>query len=78
VSLNLVSKPTAKSVIATVELAQPGRPKEIQVKLRTPRQMPLGKVTVNGRPATLGGRHNDTISIATGTGKYFEVVGQSN
>ena len=78
VSLNLIAKPAAKSVIATVELAHPGKPKEIQVKLRVPREMPLRSVTVNGRPATLGGRHNDTVSIANRAGKHFEIVGQWN
>ncbi|SPE33821.1 hypothetical protein SBA3_2060017 [Candidatus Sulfopaludibacter sp. SbA3] len=32
--------------------------------------------TVNGRPATIGGVHNDTVIIHTGSEKHFEVVGQ--
>jgi hypothetical protein len=75
VSLNLVAKPN-KSVSATVELARPGAPKEIQVKLRVPKQTPLKGVTVNGRAAQLAGRHNDTVIISTGSEKHFEVVGQ--
>ena len=76
VSLNLQAKPSAKSVVATVELAHAGVPKEIHVKLRVPKNTPVRSVTVNGRPAQLAGRHNDTVVIATGSEKHFEVVGQ--
>jgi hypothetical protein len=76
VSLDLVSQPAAKRVVATVELAQSGSPKEIQVKLRVPTQNPIRTVSVNGRPATLGGPHKDTVIIPTGNEKHFEVVGQ--
>ena len=76
VSLNLMSRPATKSVAATVELARPGAPKEIQVKLRVPKQTPLQSVTVNGHPAKIEGKHNDTVVIATGSQKHFEVIGQ--
>jgi len=76
VSLNLAAKPASKSVVATVELAHAGAPKEIHVKLRVPKNSPLRSVTVNGRPAQLAGKHNDTVVIATGAEKHFEVVGQ--
>src|SRR5690242_242582 len=76
VSLNLEAKPATKSVVATVELAHAGAPKEIHVKLRVPKNSPLRSVTVNGRPAQLAGKHNDTVVIATGAEKHFEVVGQ--
>jgi hypothetical protein len=76
VSLNLQAQPAAKSVMAKVELARPGAPKEIHVKLRVPRQSALRSVTVNGRPAQLAGRHNDTVIISTSGVKAFEVVGQ--
>jgi hypothetical protein len=58
-----------------VELARAGTPKEIHVKLRMPKQTPVRAVTVNGRPATLGGAHGDTVIIATGAERRFEVVG---
>jgi hypothetical protein len=32
--------------------------------------------TVNGKPATLGGVHGDTVILQTGSEKRFEVVGQ--
>lgn len=76
VSLNLVAKPANKSVVATVELARPGAPKEIQVKLRVPKQMSLLSVTVNGRRSQLSGKYGDTVVITTGAEKHFEVVGQ--
>jgi hypothetical protein len=76
VNLDLAAQPASKRVVATVELAQPGSPKEIQVKLRVPAQNPIKTATVNGRPATLGGLHKDTVIITTGNEKHFEVVGQ--
>jgi hypothetical protein len=76
VNLNLVSRPATKSVVATVDLARAGAPKEVQVKLRVPKQMPLRSVTVNGRAAEISGKDKDTVAIATGSEKHFEVVGQ--
>jgi hypothetical protein len=76
VNLNLVTKPVSKSVTATIELARPGAPKEIHVKLRVRKQAPLRSATVNGRSAQLSGKHGDTVVIATGKEKHFEVVGQ--
>ncbi|MGH9814564.1 MAG: Tat pathway signal protein [Candidatus Acidiferrales bacterium] len=76
VTLDLVSRPGTKSVVATVDLARGGAPREIHVKLRVPKQTPLHSVTVNGRAAQLSGKHNDTVVIATGSEKQFEVVGQ--
>jgi hypothetical protein len=63
----------AKGVRATVELARGAAPLELHVKLRTP--APAKNVTVNGRPATLGGVHGDTVVIRTGTERRFEVAG---
>jgi hypothetical protein len=74
VDFKMVAKPAAKSVEATVDLAQAGAPREIWVKLRVPVRSPIKKVTVNGRPAVLGGLHNDTVIIPTGGEKHFEIV----
>ena len=73
VSLSIRSSP--KTVSANVELAEPGSPGEIHVKLRLPPGTPLQSVVVNGSPARLGGRRNDTVIIRTGSKKRFEVVG---
>jgi len=72
---DLVYRPAAGKVTATVELARAGTPKEIHVRLRMPKQTPVRSVTVNGRSAALAGMHQDTVIIATGTEKRFEVVG---
>jgi len=76
VSPNPVSRPDARSVVATVELARPGAPEEIQVKLRMPKKTPLRSVTVNGRAAEIGGKDNDTVVIPTGGERRFEVIGR--
>ena len=76
VSFSLAAKSQNKSVTATVELTGNSSPKEIHLKLRTPTHMPIERVTVNGEPASLGGVHNDTVIIPTGTRRQFEVLGQ--
>jgi hypothetical protein len=76
VNFTMAAQPATRSVAATVELAQPGTPKEIQVKLRVPTRTPLQTVAVNGRPATLGGLHKDTVIIQTGNERRFEVIGR--
>ena len=74
--MNLQNKPQSKSVVATVELARAGAPKELHVKLRMPRANAVKTATVNGRQAAVGGVHNDTVMVPTGNEKQFEVVGQ--
>jgi hypothetical protein len=76
VNLNLQNQPASKSVVATVELAKAVSPKELHVKLRMPLDSAVKTATVNGRPATIGGVHNDTVIIQTGSEKHFEVVGK--
>jgi hypothetical protein len=76
INFSLISKVAPKTVVATVELARPGAPKELHVKLRLPAQSSLRTVTVNGRPSALGGVHGDTVIVRTGTEKRFEIVGQ--
>jgi hypothetical protein len=75
VNFSLMTNTAAKKVVAKVQLAQAGEPKEIQVKLRMPLQNPLKSVVINGRPAQLAGPHNDTVIVQTGSEKTFEVVG---
>jgi hypothetical protein len=78
VSFSLVTTPSAKSLVGHVELSGARIPREVHFKLRLPAPNLLQNVTVNGRPATLGGDHKDTLIIATNNGKRFEVVGQLN
>jgi hypothetical protein len=76
VTLDMIFRSADKAVTATVELARPGSPKEIHVKLRLPKGSPLRTVTVNGQPATIGRVQNDTVIISTGKELRFEVVGR--
>jgi hypothetical protein len=75
VSLKIKADVAARRVTATVTLARAGAPKELHVKLRLPEQYSLGTVTVNGRPAQIGGLHKDTVMISAGSESKFEVVG---
>jgi len=76
VSLKMAADSSVKSVKASVDLERPGSPKEIQVKLRLPKQNTLRKAIVNGRPATIGGVHNDSVVIQTGNEKRFQIVAE--
>ena len=70
------AKPSAKTLTANADLERPGVPREIHVKLRLPVQNALRDIAVNGKAASLGGRHNDTVIIRTENEKQFEVVGK--
>jgi hypothetical protein len=76
VSFNLRNQPRSKSVVATVELARAGAPKELHVKLRMPLASVVKTATVNGRPAVIGGPQHDTVIVQTGNERHFEVIGQ--
>jgi hypothetical protein len=76
VSFSLAAKPSAKTIVGHAEFHGPRPPGELHFKLRLPQQTSIQRVTVNGRPAVLGGAHKDTVIIATGNEKRFEVVGQ--
>ncbi|HKE56558.1 MAG TPA: hypothetical protein VKB46_07650, partial [Pyrinomonadaceae bacterium] len=76
VNFSLVAKPESKSVVARVELSRPGEPRELQVKLRLPRESQIQNLTVNGRAVSLGGQHNDTVVFQTEKNKTFEIVGR--
>jgi hypothetical protein len=76
VNFRLITNVETKRVTAKIELARPGEPKEIHVKLRLPLQNQIRSVAVNGASATLGGLHQDTVIIQTGRERVFEVAGQ--
>jgi hypothetical protein len=71
-----VASSVARRIVARVELARAGAPAEIQVSLRVPKGITLTRVTVNGRPATAGGRRGEVVVIRTGAERSFEVVGE--
>jgi hypothetical protein len=76
VSFSLVAKPGSKSAAGHVEFAGANTPEHVHFKIRLPAGSALQSATVNGTPATVGGIHHDTVIIATGKQKVFEVVGQ--
>jgi hypothetical protein len=59
-----------------VELAKAGAPRELHVKFRLPVANALRSATVNGRPARMGGLHNDTVIIETGNRRSFVIDGK--
>jgi hypothetical protein len=76
VSFTLQAKPETGAVVGQVEFAGAKAPAEVNFKLRLPVESKLRNVTVNGRPAKLGGPHGDTAIIATGGEKKFEIVAE--
>jgi len=76
VDFQMAAQPAANRVTATVKLARAGRPGELHVKMRLPEGRRLTSATANGRPAPIGGRHNDTVVVTAAGATHFEIVGQ--
>lgn len=76
VTFSLSADRQAKTVSGNVELNGDRIPKEIYFKLRTPTQMQLTDVKVNGQPASLQGLHKDTVFVNTKNERKFEVTGR--
>jgi hypothetical protein len=76
VSFTLQAKAETGAVVGQVELLGAKAPAELNFKLRLPVENKLRRVTVNGRATKLGGPHGDTVIIATGGEKKFEIVGE--
>jgi len=74
VTLKMMSNRSTKTITARIVLAKSGSPKETHLKLRLPVENTLQTVTVNGKPATMGGVHKDTVIIPTGADRHFEVT----
>jgi hypothetical protein len=62
------------SVVASIDLDRAGAPKELHVKFRLPTNHTLQTITVNSRPATVGGIHRDTAIFPTQNQRHFDVV----
>ncbi len=77
VTFSLITRPEDKVVVGQVELTGATSPKEVHFKLRLPTRMVLQHVIVNGKPASVGGIHGDTVVIPTANNKRFEIVGQA-
>jgi hypothetical protein len=74
VKFGMTGNAESKRVTSTVELADAGMPKEVQVKFRLPTRYTLQNVNVNGRAARIGGIHHDTAIFETGSNKSFELA----
>jgi hypothetical protein len=57
-----------------VNLSKGNAPKEIYLKLRLALDKRIASVTVNGRHVQLAGTHDDTVAVATGDERVFEVI----
>ena len=77
VSFRLTGDMAAKKVTANVTLARPASALELHVKMRTPESNKLVSAAVNGKPAKIGGVHNDTVIFPAGSATQFEVVAQT-
>jgi hypothetical protein len=67
----------ANTLATVVDLPAKGAsPKELHVTFRIPAGRNLTGATVNGRPATFTGPHNDAVVITPGADRHFEVVTQ--
>jgi hypothetical protein len=75
INFSLITRSGAKTVVARVELARPGEPKELYVKLRLPAKDKIRSASVNRRSVGVAGPQNDTVIIQTGNEKVFEVLG---
>ncbi|HEV2446902.1 MAG TPA: hypothetical protein VGS58_13320, partial [Candidatus Sulfopaludibacter sp.] len=75
VDFHMAGHTATRRVTASVVLARAGAPRELHVKMRLP--YPLRRATVNGRPAAIGGPHNDTVIALTAGARNFEIVGEA-
>jgi len=74
VNFVMKAEPEVKRVVAQVDLAAAGAPKEVQVKFRLPAENPLKTAMVNSQAATFSGLHGDCVTIETGKERSFEIV----
>jgi hypothetical protein len=77
INFKVAARPTAKSIVANVELARPGTPREVHLKIRLPRPSRLREVRVNGRTVPLDPTET-TVTIWTQGQRRFEIVGNFN
>ena len=76
VSFTLQAKPETGELSPRLNLLGAKAPAELTFKLRLPAENKLRSVTVNGRAAKLGGPHGDTVMIATGDERKFEILAE--
>ena len=76
VTCELRADGATRNIAGKILLAAPGKPAQIQLKLRLPLQSVLSRVTVNGHDAKLAGKRNDTVLISTHEQKQFDIRAQ--
>jgi hypothetical protein len=75
VSFSLQADLKKRAVNGKVELQGAKLPKEIHFKVRLQKENVPSSITVNGRPVTRGGAHNDTFIFETRGERTFEIIG---
>jgi hypothetical protein len=76
VSFELRAETSTTSITGRVRLAAVGKPGQVHLKLRLPRQHRLSRVSVNGNATKVGGPGHDTLIISTGQEKQFDIKAQ--
>jgi hypothetical protein len=74
VNFAMQAEPEAKRVVARVDLARVGTPKEVQVKFRLSAENPVRAATVNGQAVPFSGRYGDCVTVDTSKKSSFEIV----
>lgn len=77
IKLRMEAEDAKKRVLARVELTGKSGPKELQVKLRIPKEKRITRVSVNGNAAELSGLHKDTVVVPVGSERAYEVLGET-
>jgi hypothetical protein len=73
VDFSMKTKREVNTVTAAISLAKTASLEEVRLAIRLPLRNKLQSATVNGRPAGIGGAHEDTIVIKTEGTREFEV-----
>jgi hypothetical protein len=73
VNFRVKANPQSKQVVAHVELPDGNVPRELHVRTRLPRDTQLTSVTVNSRESAITGNNRDTVVIAPGAKRVFEI-----
>jgi len=74
VTLNMVADHSTSKLKAAVDLEAPSSAKEIQLKIRLPKQYTLRNPLVNGRVAQIGGLRNDCVIIQPNREQQFDIL----
>ena len=64
---------SANTATARVEFERSGLPQELCVKFRLPAAIAIKSAVVNGKPARIGGEHNDSVIVETGKERDYSV-----